>query len=101
MDNISPIEQRNKARNDISRAERARQVMADPIVNEALTAMKGDLYSKFCNTEFKDSAGRDEIWRKMQTVHKFEKYFEQVMTDGAIGQQTLTMLERAKNLIGL
>ena len=101
MDNISAIDQKNKAHNDINRAERARQVMADPIVREALTAMKGDLYNKFCSTEFKASAERDEIWRKMQTIAKFEGYFKSVMTDGKIGQQTLTMLERAKNLIGL
>lgn len=75
--------------------------MEDPIVIEALTAMKGDLYSKFCSTEFKESDARDEIWRKMQTVQKFEKYFQEVMTDGKIGQQTLTMMDKAKQLIGL
>jgi hypothetical protein len=101
MDNVTALEQRNKAHNDINRADRARQVMEDPIVIEALTAMKGDLYNKFCSTEFKESSERDEIWRKMQTVNKFEKYFKEVMTSGTIGQHTLTMMDKAKQLIGL
>jgi len=101
MDNVTAIEQRNKATNDINRATRASQVMADPMVQEALTAIKGDLYTKFCSTEFKESDERDEIWRKMQTVKKFEGYFQSAMTDGKIGQQTLTLMDKAKQLIGL
>ena len=101
MDNISAIDQKNKAHNDINRADRARQLMEDPMLVEAMTAIKGDLYKKFCATEFKDKAERDELWRKVQTATKFEGYLKSVMTDGIIGQQTLGMLERAKNLIGL
>lgn len=86
-------EQKNKAHNSISRAERARQVMQDPMLKEALTAMKADNYNKFMNTTFDQREERDELWRKAQTMQKFEVYLESVMTDGKISQLTLDKLK--------
>lgn len=86
-------EQKNKAHNSISRAERARQVMQDPMLKEALTAMKADNYNKFMNTAFDQHEERDELWRKAQTMQKFEVYLESVMTDGKISQLTLDKLK--------
>ncbi|MBL4891469.1 MAG: hypothetical protein JKX91_06540 [Rhizobiaceae bacterium] len=101
MDKLSLVDQKNKAHNDINRAERARQVMSDPMLQEALTAIKGDLFNKFCRSKFKETEEREEIHRSMKNIQKFEGYLESVMTDGKMGQETLNLLEKAKQLIGL
>lgn len=98
---MSPQEQRNQAHNDINRADLARQVTESPIYIEALTVMKGDLYAQFGRTEHKDHELREELWRQFQTVEKFEKHFTSLMTNGRMAQHTLTMLDRAKKMIGL
>lgn len=101
MDKLSLVDQKNKAHNDISRADRARQLMADPMLQEALTAIKGDLYNKFCRSKFKELDEREEIHRSMKNIQKLENYLESVMTDGKLGQETLNLLDQAKKLIGL
>jgi hypothetical protein len=101
MDRLSIADQKNKAHSDINRADRARQLMEDPMLQEALTAIKGDLYSKFCRSKFKELDEREEIHRSMKNMQKFESYLESVMTDGKLGQATLNMLDKAKKLVGL
>jgi len=94
-------QQINKAKNDVSRAERARMIMQDEMLQEALMAIKADIYKKFMSTRFKESEDREELWRKSQVVDKFELYLERVMSDGKIATATLSSLERAKKIIGL
>ena len=101
MDKLNLIDQRNKAHNDINRAERARQVMDDPLLKEAFIAISGDLFNKFCKSKFKEAEEREEIYREMKNLHKIEGYLQSVMTDGKLGQETLNMLDRAKKLVGL
>jgi len=101
MDRLSPADQRNKAHNDINRADRARQIMQDPLLNEALIAIKGDLFNKFCKSKVKEIEEREEIHREMKNIHKIESYLERVMKDGKLGQETLNLLDRAKKIVGL
>lgn len=89
MDN----EQKKKAINEISRAERARQLMNDQMLQEALTAIKGDIYATFQRTKFDEVEQREELWRKTQAINAFESYLERVMTDGLIAQETLKLYE--------
>lgn len=85
MDN----DQRNRAKNEVSRAERARQLMDDQMLQEAMTAIKAEIYSKFTRTKFNESEQRDELWRKTQAITAFEGYLERVMTDGRVASETL------------
>lgn len=89
MDN----DQKNRAKQEISRAERARQVMDDEMVQEALTAIKAEIYSKFQHTKYDQAEQREELWRKTQAINAFESYLERVMTDGLIALKTLEINE--------
>ena len=61
----------------------------DEMVKEALTAMKADNYNEFLKTTFDQVEEREELWRKAQTIEKFEVYLQSVMTDGKIAKLTL------------
>ena len=78
-----------RAQHDISRAIRADQILADEMVQEALKAIKDDIFDKFVATSFAQSDERDELWRKMQQAQKFEQYLLNIMTDGSITQENL------------
>ena len=52
---------------------------------------------KFEQTSFKDSDTREEIWRQIQTVKRFELYIKQVLETGKLGRQTLGLLDKFKN----
>lgn len=85
--------QRKQAKNDIIRAERAKQLMADEMLQEALTAIKGEIYSKFQQTKYDETNERDELWRKTQAITAFESYLERVMVSGSIAHETLKLYE--------
>lgn len=82
---------KNKAHNSISRAERARMIMQDEMLQEALTSIKGEIYAKFQRTKYDETEQRDELWRKTQAINAFESYLERVMTDGLLAQETLKL----------
>lgn len=79
----------------------AKQVLENPVYQEALVIIRGDLMVKFENTKPEDSGKRDEIWRQMRTVAEIEKRIKKVMVDGRVCEAELSRLEKAKKLIGL
>lgn len=84
-------------KNDQVRAELARQVLNNPLYQEAFTMIRARIFEAFSQTNFKQSAERDEAWRKIQTVNNIEQWFEDVIERGEFAK--LTLLERAKNLL--
>lgn len=82
----------------IRRKAMAEDVANNPVYLEAITAMKGELYAAFAKTGWKDSAERDEIWRKQQAVDWFENYLRQVMDTGRLAEHTLA--SRVKKKLG-
>lgn len=73
---------------EMSRAERARQVLNDEMFKEAITAIKGEIYNKFLRTSYDQAVEREELWRKSQAVEALEGYLERVMISGKLAEQT-------------
>lgn len=82
----------------IRRKAIAEEITNNPVYIEAITAMKGELYASFSKTGWKDSAERDEIWRKQQAIEWFESYLRRVMETGKLAEHTL--FERFKRKLG-
>lgn len=72
---------------EISRGERARQILQDQMFQEAITAIKGENYKDYLAST--DSNERDEIWRQAQAIQKLEQRLESVMQSGIMARQTL------------
>lgn len=90
---------RGKAQNDINRADETRTILESRVYIDAMTMIKGDLYNDFINSE--DSKQRDEIHRQVNAVTKLEKILKRNMLEGKMGQQTLSLIARAKKVVGL
>ena len=73
---------------EISRGERARQVLQDDMFREAMTAIKAEIYNKFLRTTFDQKEEREELWRKSQAVENLEGYLERVMISGQMAHKT-------------
>jgi len=98
---MNPNKERNRAHQDVNRAVLAEQITTNQLYKESITLLKADLYTSFGRSKDEDDDLRKEIWRQFQTVEKFEKHFEKLLTNGRIAQQKLTMLDQAKKLVGL
>lgn len=91
------MNQQEKASKEMQRGEDARQILDSPLYQEALIAIRGELMHKFEQTKFKQGEEREEIWRQIQTVKRFESYFQQVLETGKLGRQTLGLLDKFKH----
>ena len=95
----SPQQESNEAIADISRAHRADELLANPLYNEAITAMRAAMFEQFNDTKLVDEAQRHELWQRMQLMKQFQGKFESIVKQGVKAQGTLSLLEKAKNAI--
>ena len=95
----SPQHESNEAIADISRAHRADELLANPLYNEAITAMRAAMFEQFNDTKLADEAQRHELWQRMQLMKQFQGKFESIVKQGVKAQGTLSLLEKAKNAI--
>jgi len=74
---------------EIQRGREAAIVTTNPIYQESLLIIKGQMLEAFQGTKFEDSAARDEIWRQMKIVDWFERQLASVMNTGKMATETL------------
>lgn len=95
----SPQQETNEAIADIGRAHRASELLANPLYNEAITAMQAAMFEQFNDTKLADELERKELWQRMQLLKQFQGRFESIVKQGAKAQNTLSLLEKAKQAI--
>ena len=93
---MTEAEQAMKAKNDISRAVRADELLSNPLYKEAVEAIEVSLHETFKDTKLEDDKLRHELWQRMQLMKQFESRFESLLKAGEKGKQTLSLLEKAK-----
>ena len=98
---MSDEQERRNAITDISRAERAEKFLSDPLYLEAITAMNAAMYTEFADTKLVDPEVRHELWQRMQLMKQFQGKFESIIKQGTKAKQTLTLLERSLEVIGI
>ena len=96
----SPEQEGREAIADISRAARADDLLTNPLYLEAITAMNAAMYTTFQDTKFEDAEIRHELWQRMQLMKQFKGKFESIVKQGTKAKQTLTLLEKARNVVG-
>ena len=93
--------ERRNAITDISRADRANELLTNPLYLEAITAMNAAMYMEFQDTKLIDTAERHELWQRMQLMKQFKDKFEHIVKQGNKAKQTLTLLEKSLKKVGL
>ncbi len=92
-------QQRSNAVADITRAGRATEFLNNPLYLEAITSIRAAMFEQFQDSKFKDEEQRHELWQRMQLLKQFQGKFESIVKQGEKGRKTLTLLDRAKQLI--
>ena len=89
MNDVELEAARRRAEHEVLRANQAAQFRSDPILQEALTFRKADLFAQFCSSGVDDVELREQIWRQYLESQAFEDYLNGVISDGAVGQEDL------------
>ena len=70
---------------EVIRGNEAAQVLGNPIYQEAMLVMRGQMMEEFTKTRFDQSEERDEIWRTMRCLDGLEAKLKVIMTTGKMG----------------
>jgi hypothetical protein len=88
---------------ELQRAERARQLLEDPMIQEALDVMERDLFEAWLASPARDSEGREWLWRHSVNTRKFRDMLRGTMESGTLALEKLrgrqTIVDRALNVV--
>ena len=76
---------------EIVRAERARQLMSDPLLQETLETLKQGYIEAWARTPIKDSELREHIWGLYCATMKFEEILQSTLDSGKLAAQQLKL----------
>jgi len=85
---------------EVWNAERARQIIEDPLVVKALDEMERALLDNLEACPIDKTELRDKIWMLWSTTRKFKRVFQTMMETGKLAQAELSQksrLERFKD----
>ena len=68
----------------IHRAERAKQLLAEPLIKDAFERLEKDVFDAWSKTGIRDKEGQHELLLMIQTARKFRALFEQIVMTGQI-----------------
>ena len=85
-------QQKQKARQEVDRAQQAKALLENPLYVEAVTAMRAALYVEFESSKLDQPETRHELWQRMQLMKAFQGKFEDIVKKGNKASQTISML---------
>ena len=81
----------------IQKAHRAEELLNDPMIQEFIIAVRGDLLNEFESAELKDDRERMNTWNQAQVFKRFLAQFQKKIKAGKNAR--LTLVDRARNLV--
>ena len=73
----------------IQRGERAKQLLAEPLITDAFKQLETDIFEAWAKTGIRDKEGQHELLLMVQTARKFKALFESLVMTGEIEQHRL------------
>lgn len=80
----------------IYRGEQAARIMADPLVKDALTQIKGTLRDMFFDTDPGDEKARQMLHMMDRARQQFERYFELLIYNARVEKSEVLAEDHAK-----
>jgi signal transduction protein with GAF and PtsI domain len=83
-------------RREVSRGVRARVIIEDEIVVEALDAIEAELRADWESSRPGDAAAREESYRMLRAAKAFRERLRKVIDDGSVAEAEIEVHERAR-----
>ena len=84
-------------KNTVQRAQRADQLLNDPMIQEFIISVRGDLLNKFESTKLNNKNERLAAWHQGQLLKDFLSKFTKEIKAGKAAQ--LTLMDKINNNI--
>jgi hypothetical protein len=83
-----------KLRQTMADAERARQLLEDPMIVAALDDMRNTVYTNIRTSNFKQKEEREYLYLQLKAIDEFERKFKLRIQNGKLAESRLTELKR-------
>ena len=83
------------------RAERAQQLLNDPLFQEASERLERDIFEAWARTGIRDKEGQHELLLMLQTARKFKAIFQGFIATGEMQKLQTPMLKRTLERFGV
>jgi hypothetical protein len=87
----------SELKNTVQKAQRAEQLLNDPMIQEFIVAVRGKLLNEFESTGLASEEERLNAWQKSQILSSFLEEFTKAIKNGKTANHTL--MERARQQI--
>tara|TARA_R110000851_G_scaffold8269_2_gene31884 strand:- start:219 stop:503 length:285 start_codon:yes stop_codon:yes gene_type:complete len=84
-------------KNLVQKAQRASELLNDPMIQEFILSVRGDLLNKFESTELDNEKKRIDAWQQGQVLKLFLDKFTKQIKSGKNAQ--LTLMDKVNNNI--
>lgn len=81
----------------INRADHAERIINDQIVKYALEKMRNTIYHNIETSAWDKRDEREECFRMLKVIARFEKEFQVIMADGKVAKESL--MDKMKNKV--
>jgi len=83
---------------EIQRGEKAAQLLAEPLLRDAFSALQQECMDKWQNSPARDAEGREKLFLMLQASLRVEKHLKSLMESGKMASATLA--QRVGHRIG-
>lgn len=81
-------------RQQMAEAERARQLLKDPMIVAALDELRNTVYTNIRTSSFKQKEEREYLYLQLKAIDEFERKFKLRITNGKLAESRLAELKR-------
>lgn len=81
-------------RQQIAEAERARQLLKDPMIVAALDEMRDTVYTNIRTSSFRQTEEREYLYLQLKAIDEFERKFKLRIQNGKLAESRLSELKR-------
>ena len=89
---------------EIQRAERARQLLEEPLIKEAFSLVENAFIDGIHRTAVKDSEMREKLCQMLMCLKAVKQHLQSVMESGKLAQAQMnqeSLWAKAKNVVGI
>lgn len=83
-----------KLRQAMAEAERARQLLEDPMIVSALDDMRNTVYTNIRTSNFKQKEEREYLYLQLKAIDEFERKFKFRIQNGRLAESRMEDLKR-------
>lgn len=89
---------------EIQRAERARQLLEEPLIKEAFLILEGAFLNGIHSSAIKDVELREKLCQMLMSLQRVKQHLQSTIETGKFAEAQIkqqTMWDKAKNVVGI